>query len=60
MGIALISLAVLQYKWLGSVSEAEKERLEESLSASAENFVADFNEVFTTLGHTFNRLYICT
>lgn len=53
MVVSLITLATLQYKWLGSVSDAEKERLEESLSASAENFVADFNEVFTELGQTF-------
>lgn len=53
MIIALISLATLQYKWLGSVSDSEKERLEESLSASSENFVSDFNEVFTDLSQTF-------
>ena len=53
MVIALVSLAVLQYQWLGSVSDAEKERLEENLSAASENFVADFNEVFTDLGQVF-------
>ena len=53
MVIALVSLAVLQYRWLGSVSDAEKERLEENLSAASENFVADFNEVFTNLGAVF-------
>ncbi|MFV1884557.1 MAG: sensor histidine kinase [Balneola sp.] len=53
MVIALVSLAVLQYQWLGSVSDAEKERLEENLSAASENFVADFDEVFTNLGAVF-------
>lgn len=53
MTIALVTLAFLQYRWLGSVSDAEKERLEESLSASAENFVTDFNEVFTELNSAF-------
>lgn len=53
MVVALVSLAVLQYRWLGSVSDAEKERLEENLSAASENFVADFNEVFSELGQTF-------
>ena len=53
MIIALVSLAVLQYHWLGSVSDAEKERLEENLSAASENFVADFNEVFADLGAVF-------
>lgn len=53
MVVALVSLAVLQYQWLGSVSDAEKERLEENLSAASENFVADFNEVFSDLGAVF-------
>lgn len=53
MAIALISLAILQYKWLGTVSDTEKERLEESLSASSENFVSDFNDVFHQLSSAF-------
>jgi signal transduction histidine kinase len=53
MVVSLITLAVLQYHWLGSVSEAEKERLEESMTAASENFVADFNRVFTDLGQQF-------
>lgn len=53
MGGALITLAVLQYHWLGSVSEAEKQRLEEGIDASSENFVSDFNEVFTSLKNNF-------
>jgi len=46
---ALITLAVLQYRWLGSVSEAEQERLRENLRASSENFVAEFNRFFSSL-----------
>ena len=53
MTLSLVSLAVLQYRWLGSVSEAEKERLEESVSASSENFVADFNRVFAEVREHF-------
>lgn len=53
MTLSLITLAVLQYHWLGSVSEAEKERLEESMEAASENFVADFNRVFTELAAAF-------
>ncbi|MEQ9264486.1 MAG: HAMP domain-containing sensor histidine kinase [Balneolaceae bacterium] len=53
MVTALVTLAILQYQWLGSVSEGEKERLEESLSASSENFVADFNQTFSDLGRSF-------
>lgn len=50
---ALVTLAVLQYQWLGSVSDAEKQRLEEGIEASSENFVSDFNQVFTSLENNF-------
>lgn len=53
MILALISLAMLQYRWLGSVSEAEKKRLQEGLDASIENFIADFNEAFALLKSDF-------
>lgn len=53
MVTALVTLAVLQYRWLGSIGEAEKQRLEESISASSENFSADFNRVFSDLSQTF-------
>ncbi|RNC79334.1 MAG: sensor histidine kinase [Balneola sp.] len=53
MLVALVTLAVLQYHWLGSVSDAEKERLEENLSAASENFVADFNQVFSQTAQSF-------
>lgn len=51
--VSLITLAVFQYEWLGSVSEAERQRLEEGLEASSENFVSDFNEVFSNLRNNF-------
>jgi signal transduction histidine kinase len=53
MVVALVTLAMLQYRWLGSVSEAEKKRLEENLNASTENFISDFNEVFSRLNAGF-------
>lgn len=53
MAIALVTLAVLQYHWLGSVSDAERKRLEESLDASSTNFVADFNRNFSQLSQVF-------
>ncbi len=53
MVIALITLAVLQYNWLGSVSEAEKKRLEENLEASSTNFVVDLNRNFSQLSEIF-------
>ena len=51
--IALITLAYLQYHWLGSVSEGERTRLEESLQASSENFATDFDRVFRNLSSHF-------
>lgn len=53
MVVALVTLAVLQYHWLGSVSDAEKKRLEENLEASAENFVSDLNRGFSSLNQAF-------
>jgi len=53
MIVALITLAVLQYHWLGSVSDAEKKRLEENLEASIENFVSDLNRDFSSLNQAF-------
>ncbi len=53
MAVALITLAVLQYHWLGSVSDAEKKRLEETLDASSTNFVADLNRNFSQLSQVF-------
>jgi signal transduction histidine kinase len=50
---ALVTLAVLQYQWLGSVSDAERQRLEEGIEASSENFVTDFNQVFSNLQNNF-------
>jgi len=50
---ALITLAVLQYHWLGSVSDAEKKRLQETLDASTENFVSELNRNFSSLNQTF-------
>lgn len=53
MVAALITLAILQYHWLGSVSDAEKKRLEENLEASSENFVSDLNRDFMLLKESF-------
>jgi signal transduction histidine kinase len=50
---ALLTLAILQYHWLGSVSDAERQRLEESVEASTENFISDFNESFSRLHRAF-------
>ncbi len=50
---ALITLAVLQYSWLGSVSDAERQRLNQGIEASTENFISDFNEAFWEVYNAF-------
>jgi len=40
-------LAALQYRWLGQVSEGERERLQSSLSAGANRFSQDFDRELT-------------
>jgi signal transduction histidine kinase len=46
MAVLLPLLAVLQYYWLGQVSDAATERLQISLRASANRFRQDFNREF--------------
>lgn len=40
-------LAVLQYRWLGKVSEGERERMKNNLNASARQFCQDFDAEVT-------------
>lgn len=49
---ALAVLATLQYRWLGEVSRAERERLQASLRSRATQFTSDFDRDLT-------RLYAC-
>jgi two-component system, OmpR family, sensor histidine kinase SenX3 len=45
---ALIALlAVLQYKWLGQISDAERERMRATLTARAADFASDFDRELT-------------
>ncbi len=53
MACALITLAFLQYNWLGSVSSEEQSRLSKSMTASTENFVTDLNQNFSQLNNNF-------
>lgn len=39
----LILLAILQYRWLGEISQVEGERMRERLEADARHFADDFN-----------------
>lgn len=41
--VLLAVLAALQYRWIGELSRAERQRLETTLEASAERFAADFD-----------------
>jgi signal transduction histidine kinase len=49
MLVVLGVLATLQYRWLGEVSRAERERLGASLRARAADFAADFDRDLTRL-----------
>lgn len=40
---ALLVLAVLQYRWIGQVSEADRDRLQRDLRSSVRRFSEDFN-----------------
>lgn len=49
----LALLAVLQYRWLGQVSQGERERMQASLRAGAARFSQDFNREITRAYLTF-------
>jgi signal transduction histidine kinase len=47
MAVLLVALAVLQYRWVGQVSDAERERLRRGLETAADHIADDFDrEVF--------------
>jgi signal transduction histidine kinase len=51
--ILLPALAVLQYRWIGEVSAAERGRLESSLRVASERFAADFDAELSRLANAF-------
>jgi two-component system, OmpR family, sensor histidine kinase SenX3 len=53
LGAVLITLAVLQYRWSGEVSEAERERMQGSLNASVSQFRQEFNRELQQLAAAF-------
>src|SRR5262245_30477901 len=59
--IALLSLlpllAVLQYRWLGQVSEGERERMRNNLNASARQFCQDFDSELMAICMSFQPTY---
>ena len=51
--ILLPTLAVLQYRWIGEVSAAERDRLESSLRVASDRFAADFDAELAKLSNAF-------
>ena len=51
--ILLPYLAVLQYRWIGEVSAAERDRLESSLRVASDRFATDFDTEFSRLANAF-------
>ena len=51
--ILLPVLAVFQYRWIGEVSAAERDRLEASLRVSSDRFALDFDAEFSRLANVF-------
>ncbi|MEO7649295.1 MAG: hypothetical protein ABIZ80_02425 [Bryobacteraceae bacterium] len=43
LAVFLLLLAVMQYKWLGQLSSAERERMQAHLNTAAARFSQDFN-----------------
>ena len=52
--IALLTLAGLQYHWIGQISVAERQRLEASVRDSSSRFVGDFNGEIRSLTGTLD------
>lgn len=51
----LILIGVLQYRWLGEISEAERERRQKNLTVSADNLINEFDREITRI---FVRLQV--
>src|SRR6185503_20920315 len=49
MLVALAAVATLQHRWLGEVSEAERERMRAGLRARASAFAQEFDSEITRL-----------
>ena len=53
LAVILAVLAVLQYRWSGQVSEAERERMQASLRNATTQFRQEFNRDLQQLGQSF-------
>ena len=49
----LAVLAVLQYRWLGQVSQAERQRMHETMTARAQSLANDIDREISRLYLTF-------
>lgn len=54
----LVLLAALQYRWIGQVSEADRERLQTRLETSVDEFRLAFNRELLDVGRAFRRFPI--
>lgn len=54
MGVLLVVLAVLQYRWLGDVSTAERDRMRANLQTRANDFAQAFDSQITRVFTTFH------
>ena len=51
--ILLPTLAILQYRWIGEVSAAERDRLENSLRVASDRFASDFDNDLVRISTSF-------
>src|SRR4051812_24215144 len=51
--LLLPALAILQYRWIGEVSAAERERLESGLREASSRFAADFDGELSRISAAF-------
>ena len=55
VAVILAILAALQYRWIGQVSEADRERLQSRLESSVEQFRQAFNRELMDVSRMFRR-----
>lgn len=53
LGGALIALAMLQYRWIGQLADAERQRMRSSMEFAANHFSDEFDRELTRLFMTF-------
>src|SRR5712691_2533116 len=51
--ILLPTLAILQFRWIGEVSAAERDRLESGLRAASDRFASDFDGELARISAAF-------